>query len=336
MFEPFFRKAREVLAATGLGIVASTCAAPAAQAQTPLNYPTQNVVLVVPFPAGGPPDVITRILQPELQKLLGKPVIVENRGGAGGALGTASVARAAPDGHTLLMIDPSLVVAQNLIEKPGFDPLKDFVYITPTMRSYMSLVVNPEFPAKDLKEFIAHARAKPGDIKYGTSGIGSPPYLGALAFLMATGIELTHVPYRGVALAVNDLVGKHIDAVFVSQATAGAQVKGGQLRVLGSYGEQRLRSLPETPTFREAGVETPVANQGTWFGVAAPAGTPAPVVAKLNAVFNQALRDPATRELLEKADFGVEGGTPEEMKKVVEENVAYWRDLFRKAGIKPE
>ena len=148
---------------------------------------------------------------------------------------------------------------------------------------------------------------------------------------------MTHVPYRGVALAVNDVAGGHINATFVSQATAGAQVKGGQVRVLGVYGEQRLRSLPDVPTFRESGVDTPIANQGTWFGVAAPAATPPLVVARINQVFNQALRDPATRAALEKADFAkIEGGTPEEMKKIVEENVAYWKELFQKAGVKPE
>ncbi len=308
-----------------------------ALAQAPVNYPTQTVILVVPFPAGGPPDVIARVLQPALQNILGKPVIVENRSGASSAIGAASVARATPDGHTLLMIDPALAVAQNIMEKPGFDPLKDFAYVLPTMRSYMSLIVNPSVPARDVKEFIALAKARPGDIKFGTSGLGSPPYLGALAFFTATGVDLTHVPYRGVALALNDVVGGHINSVFVSQATAGAQVKGGQVRVLGVYGEQRLRSLPDVPTFKESGVDTPVANQGTWFGVAAPAGTPAPVIEKINAAFNQALKDPATRDILEKADFaGIDGGTPQEMKKIIEENVVYWKALFQQAGVKPE
>ena len=321
-----------VAAALACAFIASS-----ASAQTPVNYPTQNVILVVPFPAGGPPDVIARILAAQLQNVLGKPVIVENRAGAAGAMGAASVARAAPDGHTLLMIDPALSVAQNIMEKPGFDPLKDFAYVAPTMRSYMSLVVHPSVPAKDVQEFVALAKAKPGDIKYGTSGLGSPPYLGALAFFMATGVDLTHVPYRGVALALNDAVGGHISSVFVSQATAGAQVKGGQLRVLGVYGEKRLRSLPDVPTFKESGVDTPIANQGTWFGVAAPAATPAAIVAKLNQAFNQVLRDPDTRKRLEGADFAnIDGGSPEEMRKIVEENVVYWRDLFRKAGIKPE
>ena len=328
---------RDILRGLGVAVLA-LLAAGAARAQDPAaSFPNRTVVLVVPFPAGGPPDVIARILQPKLESVLGKPVIVENRAGAAAAMGAAFVARAAPDGHTLLMVDPAHAVAQNIIEKPGFDPVRDFAYVAPTMRSYMTLVVNPSTPAKNLQEFIALARAKPGDIKYGTSGIGSPPYLGALAFLQATGVDMTHVPYRGAALAVNDAVGGHISAVFVSQATAGAQVKGGQLRVLGVYGDQRLRSLPDAPTFKESGVDTPVANQGTWFGVAAPAGTPPAIVAKLNAAFNETLRDPATRDLLEKADFvQIDGGTPEEMKKIVEENVTYWKDLFRKAGVKPE
>lgn len=334
--EYFSAYATRVAGALLLG-AAVAAGAPTAHAQTPVNYPTQTVTLVVPFPAGGPPDVISRILQPKLQELLGKPVVIENKAGAAGAIAATFVARAAPDGHTLLMIDPALVVAQNLLEKPGFDPLKDFTYVMPTMRSYMGLVINSKLPFKSLGEFLAHAKAKPNDIRYGTSGTGSPPYLGALAFLQATGIEMTHVPYRGVALAVNDVAGGHIDATFVSQATASSQVKGGQVRVLGVYGEQRVRSLPDVPTFREGGVETPVANQGNWFGVAAPAGTPQAIVNKINATFNQALRDPATRALLEKADFDkIEGGTPDEMRKMIEESVTYWKDLFTKAGVKPE
>ena len=331
---------RDVIAALGAGLINAvfTSGISIAQAQSAaVNFPTQNIVLVVPFPAGGPPDVIARILQPQLQTLLGKPVVIENRAGAASAMGASSVARAAPDGHTLLMVDPALAVAQNIMEKPGFDPQKDFAFVAPTMRSYMTLVVHPSVPAETVAEFIALAKARPGDIKYGTSGVGSPPYLGALAFLQATGVDLTHVPYRGAALALNDAVGGHISAVFVSQASAGAQVKGGQLRVLGVYGEQRLRSLPDVPTFKESGIDTPIANQGTWFGVAAPAGTPAPIIAKLNAAFNQALRDPHTRDLLEKADFvNIEGGTPDDLKKIVDENVVYWRELFKKAGVKPE
>lgn len=321
--------------AAALFLVAAFSPAPAQDAAA--NYPGGTVVVVVPYPPGGPPDVIARILTPALQTILGRPVIVENRAGASGALGASSVARAAPDGLTLLLIDPSLTVAQNINAKPGFDPQKDFAWVAPLMRSYMTLVVHPSVPARTAPEFVALAKQKPGALQYGTSGIGSPPYLGALAFIQATGIDLLHVPYRGAALALNEAAGGHIASVFVSQATAGAQVKGGALRLLGVYGEDRLRAFPDTPTFKESGIDTPVANQGTWFGIAAPSATPRAIVMKLNGAVNEALRDPKTRSLLETADFvKINGGAPEELGALVDSNAVYWRESFAKAGIKAE
>jgi tripartite-type tricarboxylate transporter receptor subunit TctC len=246
------------------------------------------------------------------------------------------VARAAPDGLTLMTVDPGLIVVPYMVAKPGFDLQKDFAWIAPLMRSYMTLIVNKDFPVKNVADFVAMARSKPGEIKYGTSGLGTPPYLGALAFIQATGIDLLHVPYRGAALALNDVIGGQISAVWVSQASASAQVKGGLVRVLGVYGNNRLPSLPDVPTFRESGVDTGVADQGTWFGIAAPAATPRDIVDKLNAAVNKALQDPATRALLEKADFvDIKGGTPEQLKTIVDENAAYWKDSFAKAGVRP-
>lgn len=322
---------------TVIGVAMFAAFALCAVARAQVNFPTQTVTLVVPFPAGGPPDIIARILQPRLQALLGKPVVVENRAGGSGALGAAQVARAAPDGHTILMVDPAHAVAQNLMEKPGFDPLKDFAYILPTMRSWIILVVHPSVPAKTVAEFIALAKSRPGDIKYGTSGVGSPPYLGGLAFTMATGVELTHVPYRGAALAMNDLIGGHIQAVFGSPSTTGPHIREGKLRGIAVFGNERVRNLPDVPTFKESGLDTPVANEGVFFGAAAPAGTPAPVIEKLNAAFNEALRDPQVREALAKADFSkFDGGNPEELRRLMDVSVAYWRDLFQRAGVKPE
>ncbi len=321
-----------------IGALAAALLFPAmATGQSPAKFPAGNITIVVPYAAGGPPDLIARMIAPVMGQTLGTSVIVENRPGASTAIGSALVARAAPDGLTIMTVDPGLVVSPYMVAKPGYDVQKDFAWIAPLMRSYMGLIVAKDFPAKSVGEFIAMAKAKPGDIKYGTSGLGTPPHLGALAFLQATNIDLVHVPYRGVALALNDVISGQISAVWMSQASAKAQVQSGLVRVLGVYGERRLSSLPDTPTFKELGIDTSVADQGTWFGFAAPAATPPDIVARLNAAVNAALRDPATHSLLEKADFvGIDGGSQGQLKAIIDSNVAYWREAFSKAGVKPE
>jgi tripartite-type tricarboxylate transporter receptor subunit TctC len=317
--------------------VLATLLSPAlASAQGASKFPAGNITIIVPYAPGGPPDLIARMLAPAMGDILKTSVIVENKPGASTVIGSSLVARAVPDGLTLMTVDPGLIVVPYMVAKPGFDVQKDFAWIAPLMRSYMTLIVNKDFPAKTVQDFVAMAKAKPGEVKYGTSGLGTPPYLGALAFTQATSIDLLHVPYRGVALALNDVIGGQISAVWVSQAAASAQVKGGLVRVLGVYGEHRLPSLPDVPTFKESGVDTGAADLGTWFGIAAPAATPPDIVAKLNDAVNKALRDPATRALLEKADFvGIDGGTPAQMKAIIDQNVDYWREAFTKAGVKP-
>ena len=323
--------------ARGLLFAVTAMFSQTAMAQTtPARFPNGPITIIVPYAAGGPPDIIARLLSPVMGEELGATVIVENRPGASTAIGSAQLARATPDGQTLMMVDPGLVVSPHMVAKPGYEVQKDFAWIAPLMRSYMGLVVRADFPAKSIAEFIAMAKAKPGDIKYGTSGLGTPPYLGALAFLQATNIDLTHVPYRGVALALSDVIAGNFSAVWMSQATAGPQTRSGLVRVLGTFGDQRIASLGGVPTFRETGVDTRVADQGTWFGMAAPAGTPRPIIERINAAVNKALRDPATREKLEKADFaGINGGTPEDLSAMIDQNVVYWGEVFAKAGVKP-
>jgi tripartite-type tricarboxylate transporter receptor subunit TctC len=305
-------------------------------AQDAANFPSRNITLVVPYAAGGPPDVASRILSPYLSQALGRQVVVENRAGGTTTLGARSVARSTPDGHTLLLADVSLPVAVNLVSNAGYDPQKDFAPIAPILRTFMGLVVHPDVPAKSVKELVAYAKANPGKLKYGTSGVGSPPYLGALVFINATEIEMLHVPYRGVALALNDVVAGHLSLAFMSQSTAGSQLAAGKVRVLGVYGEKRVSSIPDIPTFREQGLDTRIADQGVWFGIATTAGTPKDIVAKLNKVVNDALKDPTTKAALEKADYNLTGGTPEDLKALIDEHTVYWKGALAKAGIKPE
>ncbi|MDB5569576.1 MAG: extra-cytoplasmic solute receptor [Hyphomicrobiales bacterium] len=310
--------------------------APPAPAQGAANFPSQTITIVVSYAAGGPPDVAARMIAPAMSTILGKPVVIENRTGASTAIGTQAVARAAPDGHTLLMADSALTVAPNILANPGFDPQKDFAPVAPLLRTYMTLVVHPSVPAKSVQELIAFAKGKPGELKYGTSGIGTPPYLGALAFIQATGVEMLHVPYRGVALALNDMVAGHLSLVFVSQSTAASQVQGGGARVLGVFGEKRHASLPDVPTFREVGLDTRIMDEGIWFGIVAPAGTPPAIVDKLNAAINAAVSEPATKSRLAAADFHVSGGSPADLRKTIDENTVYWREAFKRAGVIPQ
>lgn len=300
------------------------------------TYPTQNVTLVVPYPAGGVPDTIARIMAPALGDKLGRTVLIENRGGASTTVGTTSVARATPDGHTLLLGDTSLAVAPNVVAKLTYDAQKDLAPIAPLMRSFMTLMINPKVPAQTVQEFVALAKAKPGEIKFGTSGAGTPPHLGALAFINATGIDVLHVPYRGVALALSDVVGGHVQFVFVSQSVGASQAKAGNARVLGVYGEKRVASLPDVPTFKESGIHTPFADAGTWFGFVTTAGTPKATLDLLNKVTNEVLADPSTRGKLEAADFHITGGKAEDLAKLIAEHTVNWREAFQKAGVKPE
>ncbi len=314
-------------------VAALTLTAPAVAAQT---YPTQNITLVVAYPAGGVPDVIARIMAPALGDRLGKPVIVENRGGASTTLGTSTVARAAPDGHVLMLGDTSLAVAPNVVAKMPYDAQRDLAPIAPLMRSFMTLMVHPSVPAKTPQEFVALAKAKPGELKFGTSGIGTPPHLGAIAFIQATGINVLHVPYRGVALALSDVVGGHLQFVFVSQSVGASQAKAGNARVLGVYGEKRVASIPDVPTFKESGIATPFADAGTWFGLVTTGGTPKSIIDRLNQVTNDVLADPTTKAKLEGADFHLTGGPPEVLTKLIADHTVYWREAFNKAGVKAE
>lgn len=318
------------------GVLAAVAAALAAAPASAQTWPSQNITMVVPYPAGGVPDVIARIIGPPIADRLGKPVVVENRPGASTTVGTASVARAAPDGHTWLLADVAMTVVPNLVAKVGYDHQKDLAPVARLMRSFMTLLVNPGVPARSVAELVALAKARPGELKYGTSGIGSPPHLGALAFIQATGIDMLHVPYRGVALALNDVVGGHIQVVFVSQSVGASQVKANTVRVLGVYGEKRVASLPETPTFRELGLDTRVADQGAWFGMMVPTGTPAPVIERMGVVINEVLADPPIKARLEGADFALTGGTAADLKLLIDQQTDYWREAFKKAGVKPE
>ena len=299
-------------------------------------FPSRNITLVIPYPPGGPPDISARIVGPALADVLGRPVVVENRPGASTSLANTSVARAAPDGYTLLAVDISFCVVPHLLASISYDPIKDFTPVGQTSRSSLVMAVNPGIPANTIAELIKLAKDKPGELKFGTSGIGSPPHLGGVALMQATGIQMLHVPYRGAQAALNDVVGGHVSLIFTGPGTAAAQAKGGQVRALGVTGQARASILPDVPTFKESGVDMPAFANGTWFGFLAPAGTPQPIVAKLNAAINKVLGDAELKTKLERTDFTAQGGTSAELGKLVADQLAFWKTAMQAAGVKPE
>ena len=275
-----------------------------------------------------PPHLCPTRRASALGDVLGKQVVVENRGGAGTTIGTAQVAHATPDGYTLLFADIGLAVSHNIV-KANYDPERDFVPVAFVTRSSLSLVVNPKVPANNVKELIALAKQKPGELQYGSAGLGSPPHLAGLAFTRATGTDMLHVAYKGSGPAVTDVIAGQISLMFLGPSAAAPYVKSGQLRAVAITGKQRSPTLPDVPTFRESGIDLAGIDTGTWWGIVAPAGTPVAIVDKLNEAVNKALADPALKEKFAKFDLNVVGGTPQEFGDFVKSQQSYWREALK-------
>jgi tripartite-type tricarboxylate transporter receptor subunit TctC len=324
-------------AAAVLGLIVSMSAGQAlAQQEAPEAFPSRNITMLVPFPPGGPPDVIARVLAAPMGEALGKAIIVENRPGASTSLASQAVARAAPDGYTIMATDMSMAVVPHILAKPGFDPLKDFRHIGRTALTVLTIVVTPGLPVTTAKELVALSKAKPGDVKIAHTGIGTPPHLGAVAFIQATGAELLQVPYRGAALAIGDVVGGHVTMLATAPSTSIQLTKDGKVRMLGVTGAKRLAALPEIPTLKEAGYNLTSLDEGIWFGMSAPAGTPDAIIAKLNAAMNAATKDPKAIATLAQLDVSMVGGPPGDFDKLIREQFVLWRDVMKAAGVKPE
>lgn len=271
-------------------------------------YPERPITLVVTYPPGGTVDVVARLIGPKLAAELGQPVVIENRGGANGNIGGETVARAAPDGYTLLMSSGGMVsVNPHLYQKMPFDPAKDLVPVAAAARVLVFLVERPELPPKNIQEFIAYLKARPGQLSYGSPGVGSSPHLAGEMFKSQTGTFATHVPYRGAAPALQDLLAGQIDFYF-DPGIALQQVKAGKLRLLAVGSPKRSPLFPDVPTLEEAGLKGFDAD--TVFGFYAPAGTPQPVIAKLNAEINKVLAMPMVRERIAQLGGEAAPGTP--------------------------
>src|ERR1043165_8773036 len=312
-----------------LVLVAALATSTASSSQ---NYPNRPVRLVVPFPAGGPADALGRTIADQLNKMWNQPVIVENRGGAGGNLGAEVVARAAPDGYTLLLNASSHVINASLYEKLPFDPIKDFTPVSEVASYMLVLVVHPSVPANSVKDFVAFAKAKPDGLSVANAGLGTPTHLAAVLFAQAAGVNLIHVPYRGAAPASTDLIGGQVPAMFNNPVNAVPQVKANNLRALAVTGSKSLALLPDLPTIAESGY--PGFETRTWYGLFGPAGMPADIVRKLHADIEKVLRMPEVANNLVAQGWDIAVSPPDQFSKVLQSELDRWSAVVKRAGIK--
>ena len=301
-----------------------------AQAQ---QYPSKPVTIVVPFTPGTGADLIARALQPKLTERLGQPVVVDNKAGASGAIGTELVATAPPDGYTVLFTATSHGTVP-AIKKVPYDPLRSFTPIALTARSAMALVVNPQIDARDEKAFVALARTQPGKLNYSSPGNGSIQHLTMELIKQEEGIDLVHVPYKGSAGATTDLVGGRVQATVVSLQTIAPFVRNGRARMLAVLSEERSPAFPDVPTMRELGHRDLVVD--TWYGLFAPAGTPPEVVTRLNTEVNALLQLPEIRELLAKQGLTAVTDKPERLERLVVGELRRWHRVVANAKIHGE
>jgi len=307
------------------------CALPlAANAQ---DYPHKPIRLVVPFPPGGPSDIIGRVLGQKMQELLGQLIIIDNRAGAGGTLGTDNVAKSEPDGYSIAIATAgALAISSSLQEKMLYDPLKDLAPITLVAKVPELLVASTTVPVANVKDLIALAKAQPGTINYGSTGPGSMPHLAGELLRIGAQIDIVHVPYRGAAPAVNDLVGHQVQIMFLDVPVLLPQIQAGAIKPLAVGGRLRVPSLPDLPTMSELGY--PQIEADNWYGMVAPARTPRPVIAKLNAAAVAAMKAPEVQEKLASQGAILIGNTPEEFAAYMESEIAKWAKVVQTAGIK--
>ncbi len=302
-----------------------------ARAQAPADYPSKPIRLVVPFSPGASNDNLSRATADAMSPLLGQPIVVENRPGAGGMIGAENVVRAAPDGYSILNIQVSFATNAAIRAKMPYDVAKDFAYIGMMTTSPMILVVHPSLPVKSVQELVALARKRPGELNYGSSGIGGSNHLATELFAKTAAINITHIPYKGIALALTDLMAGQVQLVLTTLPSALGNVRSGRFRALAVTGEKRSPFASDVPTMREGGVDFVTES---WWGLAAPAKTPPAIVEKLSRAMRDGMQSPELRK-----QYAAQGGepspmTPQQMTRYVLGEVARWRQVVKDAGLK--
>jgi tripartite-type tricarboxylate transporter receptor subunit TctC len=318
-----------VLALALSAVLALTVAAGGVRAD---DYPSRPIRLVVPYAAGGGADSVARIVAKRVGETIGQPVVIENRGGAGSIIGTELVNKSDPDGYTLLLGQSGPIsINPAVYKKLPYDPLKDFAPVTMTTAYPYIMVVNPALGVKTLKEFVALATRKPGELNYGTTGVGAANHLVTELFDSKANIKMTHIPYRGTALAVADLLAGQVQVVFADPVTALPHIAAGTLLALAVTSKERSPVAPEVPTISESGY--PGFDAIAWHGILAPANTPPAIVRKLNAEIVAALKDPQTKALLEKQAMQTVGSSPDAFAKFIKEDIAVWKAVADQANV---
>jgi tripartite-type tricarboxylate transporter receptor subunit TctC len=297
-------------------------------------YPDKPIKVVLGFAAGGGSDILLRKIAPAIGDALGQTLVVENQPGAGGNLAMSAVAHAAPDGYTLLMGSPGLATNSSLYANLGFDPLKDFTPVAMVGSVQNVLLVRRDLPVNSVAELIAYAKQNPGKLKYASPGVGTSLHLAAELFKVNTGVQMVHVPYKGGAQALNDLMGGQVDLMFNVLPSAMPQIKAGNVKALAVTGAKRAATLPELPTMIEAGV--PGYTAVTWNGIVAPAGTPKEIITKLNEAIVRVLRTPEMQHNLAEIGQDVLVGTPEQFGTLIRDETAKWKRTIEAAGIKAQ
>jgi tripartite-type tricarboxylate transporter receptor subunit TctC len=303
----------------------------AAPAQT---YPSKPIRVVVPFPPGGGTDIVARTVTPKMAEILGQPFVIENRAGAGGNIGTDAVAKSPADGYTLLVASASTAINTTLVPNLSWDFSRDFAPVVLMVVNNHLLAAHPSVPANNVRELLALAKAKPGQVTYASYGPGSSAHLTAELFKLMAGVDLLHVPYKGAAPAVNDLLGGQVNVIFADVAAMLSHLKSGKLKALGIGSAKRFEGLPDVPTIAEAGV--PGFEAGGFLGLAAPAGTPPAAIQALNAAAQKSLALPEVRDRLLGLASPPVGGTPEQFGEHMKREIDKWARVIRAANIKAE
>lgn len=316
-----------------LALTAAT-AWPAARAQSADGFPNRPVKLMVPFPPGGATDLVGRLLAGKLAEAWGQPVVVENRAGASGMIGTEQIARAPADGYNLLVAITTHIQNPSLFAKVPYDPIRDFEPISQICLSYLALVVKPDFPARDLKEFVALVKANPGKYTFGSFGTASSSHIVGERFARVAGIDMTHVPYKGSAPMTTDLLGGQVSTAWADVSTATPHIAAGKLRPIVVTGAQRTPTLPNVPTLGESGY--PGFEPLGWVGVLAPAGTPRPIVDKISRELMRIVKLPDVQARLNEQTLVPVGDSPESFARTLKQDMATWAQIVIGAGIKPQ
>jgi tripartite-type tricarboxylate transporter receptor subunit TctC len=330
-------KRRDLLRGMAFGLPAAFAGFPGRHALADAEqFPSHYITLVVPFGAGGPPDVIARIVGAKLGDVLGKPVVVDNRTGASSSIAATDVARSSADGYTLLLADMSFVVAPHLFANMKVDPLTDFRPVGQAAKSQFALIVSANLGTPTVGDFVKLAKTKQDAVSIGHSGIGTTPHLAALTFIQATGISPLLISYRAITQAADDVLAGQISGYFSAAAQAIGLAKSGKVQVLGVTGETRLRELPDVPTFKESGITMAGFENGSWYGLVAPAKTPDDVLGKLSAALKSLSDVEETKDALVKIGAQLSVGTPQDFGAFIKTQYAYWGETLKTAGVKPQ